>query len=713
MKITPFSLGQLLVFVPFLLVQCSKSGTSTKNTTKPNDSNQTSVEKPGYPMTETPIKSENQFELSNLACLVPKEAKLPSFGSENKIIDGDPLDWQETSAQILDPMNEGSLIGNYKEVKIHITENYFQILIEMSSIKDNTSEVRHLLNFGELFIDSTRSINNLSKNIFMVKENSLFQKINDDWQPITSSSTKLVGSKEAFLEVQIPRILLDRTLASPAWWIKLASFHEIGFETNPPLDQTIKRFFNSIKDTDRPNFYIEGCQLSHSSDLPTIWSIRNFSERDIPYKYLFKTIKTSVDTIFGSSAFKGKKYGSSFNFIITKNIVRDILFEDEKITDHFTVNLINKTPTINEEKKNIYIEITKNLIHKYLYQSHPDMSKWPLKGFFETSLSNSFLCKKLGFKFLLHSIRDTSQNRLNKFSNLYLTSFHTEPLFNFLISLENNFDLLLTSEDSLKEFLNKEKAISEEGEICGFFPLISGVYLNEIWNGWMDENPYSQKFDQNSFTDDDQDLLPKFIENHLNLDSFSFDTDKDGFKDTSEIVFKSSPTDDDSYPNYIVMDGEFSDWHKLIGSKVIIDNEKELSQCANAYDILFTGAVFDENKIHLGVEHKPLSEGFPYYIETLLEFPTLPDKYLIILSYDRKGYRIKNLSNDTMVIDYPYGSICKTRACELTINLSSIGIELNTIDDKTAPSISIKGFKLESHPKLCDQTEPFKPLLKK
>src|SRR5690606_21976180 len=99
-------------------------------------------------------------------------------------------------------------------------------------------------------------------------------------------------------------------------------------------------------------------------------------------------------------------------------------------------------------------------------------------------------------------------------------------------------------------------------QLLKVLPEVRGL-IPRLRQGWIDDGVYHADFNPAHFADDDDDLLPNFLELGHSMHPKSADSDSDGWSDFAEFSQQSLANSSASHPPQIVPDGLFGDWQAL------------------------------------------------------------------------------------------------------------------------------------------------------
>lgn len=706
-----------LFFVPLLLLACSKPG--SKPTAGPTSSDQEATQPNSENLNYTSafLPKNPNLKLDNIACEAGVETPQIHEPAVTIAIDGLPSEWNLNEKHIIDPISESDKKGDIKNIRLSIDGEYLYFLIELREAKENVLELSHVLNFGSLYLDKQKNLKDSSELSLKIQSQRWYKKTNDNFELITSSSKSDIAYNENFIEARLPRNLVDKLLLSPSWWIKFLSFDSQKDLTPNFNDQVGRKYFSALQDRDNPQFYYENCKIVKNYNIPEIRLLRNNSQKTTNYLNLSALIRMAVYDFYSLDEIQknGISYINGLTFIVTEDLTSLNISSDDKYKDHSVIYLNNSKANISENWKDLYKEVMKELAKNHLYQFHGEVDIWPLKEIFENILVKEASCSKLGLLHVFEQMK-IDYNTKNKnliFSNLFLPSFGSHLIFKWLNENKSVDSLEPIGLESFKDFLISSTEVpAYDRKYCNNSPILSNVNVEDIWSGWVEGEQYSQKFPKNSFEDNDFDKLPNFFEIHHGLNPNDFDSDKDFFSDSSELIYGSSYVDSLSYPSTLIKDNEFSDWHRILASKVIKDLDTGIPRCQGTLDIRYYAAILDKSILSIAVEHLQVSDSYPFIYELTLKFPSSNEIFIMNIDHLKEGYNIINSSNGNR-FNHPYDKFCSSRGCEIQIDLNQINQSTQNITLESLPKIRIDSYKNVQSPVLCDQTTEFTPLVKK
>lgn len=703
------------------LVGCAQKGASpTKGTPPPVEQNQTEAEseQSTLPSTTVGLTAPTPYTpaAADLACTAPAVLAAPPTLQTAKVIDGNPGDWDQSTKLMTDPVGDSQSAsadeGDLLSLRAELSDNHLWLLIELSP---SAGSDQLQLNLGRLQIGPDKILNNESQHLLTITGTAVSHTdVKGNVTPIDGSEVARQGN---FVEAKIPAGRVKLTLAEASWWLQVGYFsldQRTASGEPLPMDMMARRYFPSVLQTNQPTWFFEGCRLAEDPLSPRIWLIRNFAGRDAAYLTKLKVARHSVASFSRLSGNLKTKRLDDINFIDIRGVSGQNHSSLKAMPNRSVLTLMTENLAGPALQQRQFETIFKTLTDFYLYQSHPQFGDWPIAPLFKQALTTAGQCHYLGIKTYLERFPSVSHQpaaAFEEFAQIFLASFPTDSLYHFVEGLASSEDLSAVTATTLKARL----ASSEQaGNLCQKLPRLSQVTLDDIWAGWLDtELPYEQRFHPTVLLDKDADSLPQLWEDHLRLDSQNFDSDRDGFSDLSELIAATSPQDDLSYPGQLMLDEEFSDWHKLIGSLITADKDASTTQCARSLDLLFSGAIYSQPSLHVGYQFSPIGHDFPYYFEARLQFAGLPQQFMAVLRHDTPGYVLKNASTGEVVHRDPFATPCGQRACELSLPLAKMGMRAEEMTANQPVTVQIKGYKLGSQPRLCDQTEPFSPIQKR
>lgn len=692
----------------FALTGCAKKGAAPaggqdQGRHPPAEQNQETKPTPegggGTTVTVLPPKA---YSPAPLRCTAPDVQALPQPLSTAKVIDGEAGDWDLTTRLMTDPTGDSHGDGDLLALRAELSVDHLWLLIDLAPSAD-ADQLR--LNFGRLQIGPDQILQNESQHTITIEGSAVHHIAADGTAtPIAASE---VARKGNVVEAKIPIGAIKYTLASAGWWWQVGYFStDTLTAAGEPLllDMMARRYFPSVLATNEPTWFFEGCRLAEQSHAPRVWVLRNFADRDGAYLTALKVAR------HGAAAQRtvATKRLDDLTYILTRGVAGQKHSDAVAMPNHSVIPLMTEPLATAAQQQRQFEAIVATLTDFYLRQSHSQFKDWPLAPFFRQALTTAQQCEVLGISSYLQRFPGVSHQPgvpFQEFAQIFLASFPTDSLYSFVEGLSGTEDLQAVGAAALKARLG---ATEEAGYLCKKLPRLKQVTMDDIWAGWLEKDqPYPQRFHPQKLLDRDADDLPELWEDHLRLDSQSFDTDRDGFSDITELQLATSPQDDLSYPGQLVIDREFSDWHKLIGSLVTPDRDASTSQCARSLDLLFSGGIYDHPHLHVGFEYSPIGYDFPYYFEVRVQFTATGQQFMAVIRHDKPGFTLKNASTGEVVYTDDFLRACGKRGCELSLPLAAMGVTAPRPSPDQPVTIQLKAYKLSTTPQLCDQTVQF------
>lgn len=684
---------------------CAQSGASPggddHNRKPPAEQNQ-ETEQPGDTATTT-VTTElaKAYSPAPITCIAPEVLAAPKPLTGQKVIDGEVADWDLTSVLMTDPVGDSHGDGDLLSVRAEHSENHLWLLVELSP---SASADLIRLNFGRLQVGTDQILHNSSFDMIEIA-GARVSHISE-----SGTATALEGSqvmrKGQVIEAKIPTGTIKFTLATAGWWWQVGYFStaQRGPDGEPLLlDMMARRYFRSLLPDAKPAWFFESCRIAEQASAPRLWLVRNFADRDAAY--LTKVQVARHGAAVATASATATKRLDDLTFIAVRDVAGQEHRDNPKMANFAVIPLMSKALSHPALKKQQFEKVTAALTRFYLRQSHSQFSAWPLAPLVEQVLTTSSQCEVLGIEHYLSRFASVSHQPAGPFQDvaqIFLASFPVDSLYRFVEGLSATEDLAAITAAAFKTRLGASQVA---GHLCQKLPRLTQVTMADIWPGWLEKDqPYHQRFHPEKLLDRDGDSLPEVWEDHLRLNSQSFDSDKDGFSDLTELVAATSPQDDLSYPGHLIIDREFSDWHKLIGSQVVTDRDPATSQCASSLDLLFSGAIFQHPRLQLAFQYSPIGHDFPYYFEVRLRFADTPHPFIAVLRHDTPGYVLKNATTGEALYREPFGRFCGQRACDLSLPLSPLGISADGAAPHRPLSVQIKAYKLGAQPQLCDES---------
>lgn len=711
--------GGLMALMCLAPVSCAKKGASPSATPDaPVEQNQSEAEVPQTTVATTTVAigQTKRYSPATLACTAPDVLAAPPSASAAVVIDGSPKDWDLTTKLLTDPVGDSTATGDVKTLRMQLSDDFLWLLVEHTP-SPKADELR--LVFGELQIGADKILQNRARHTVSLATGASGTTVKHTGPD--GVTTELGGSEVSrqgeYLEAKIPIGKIKYTLAASGWWLQVGYFsleEQNGAGAPLALDTMARRYFPSVLGSNAPGWFFEGCRLAEDGQAPRIWLVRNFANRDGHYLNKLKVVRHAVAVHAATATSLKTKRLDDITFLALRGVAGQNHDSPAAMPNHSVMALKPEPLATAAQQRQQFEAITATLDDFYLREAHPQFVRWPLAPLFKKVITTAGQCQVLGARHYLGQFPSVSHQPAQpyqEFAQVFLAAFPTDSLYRFVEGVTAREDLLAIGADGLKVRLD---ATEQAGMLCQKLPRLSQASLDDIWAGWMaKDEAHVQRFHPAMLLDKDGDSLPELWETHLRLDSQNFDTDRDGFSDVTELVQATSPQDDLSYPGQLLLDREFSDWHKLIGSLITTDRDPSTNQCARGLDLLFSGAIYDHPNLHVGFQFSPIGGDFPYYFELRFQLPALGKQYMAVVRHDQRGFTLKDAATGETVFADGFSSICSMRACELSVPLAKMGIADETMTPERPITVQVKGYKLGSQPRLCDQTDLFAPLQRK
>jgi hypothetical protein len=237
-------------------------------------------------------------------------------------------------------------------------------------------------------------------------------------------------------------------------------------------------------------------------------------------------------------------------------------------------------------------------------------------------------------------------------------------------------------------------------------------------HGWYSSGTYFPLLNPELLADLDFDGLPNYLEAQLGTDPKNIDSDGDQWSDGAEWVLDCSPISASSAPDFLVADGLFGDWQKLLPRRIHVDRGRS-GICAKSADIQLYAALSKKDALMIAAVVEDFwTQGSQAHWEIDIDFAATEKRYLLSVESGGTVIQVDSVTGGQ-------GNIPLTRSLFRTLPIGIGGtqkvLEINLKNTDFNPLVSFRSpesvrlrirtiFSAAPGALQCDETPWFQPI---